>query len=122
MLELLGSLCIRAEVTFWGCRVLQPFCRSAEPVCGQDGQTYSSVCAAYAQRVAVDYPGHCQAVGALSDHGFHSECAFVQCPRLSATGCKPLLAPGEAARGGEGRESSPGPGINGVTLGTKHRL
>ncbi|KAF4798273.1 reversion inducing cysteine rich protein with kazal motif protein [Turdus rufiventris] len=72
----------------------QPFCRSPEPVCGHNGETYSSVCAAYADRVAVDYHGHCQAVGALSDHGFHSECAFVRCPQLSAAGCKPVLAPG----------------------------
>ncbi|KAJ7416685.1 hypothetical protein BTVI_34911 [Pitangus sulphuratus] len=72
----------------------QPFCKSVEPVCGHNGETYSSVCAAYSDRVAVDYHGHCQAVGVLSDYGFHMECAFVKCPQLSATGCKPVIAPG----------------------------
>lgn len=72
----------------------QPFCKSVEPVCGHNGETYSSVCAAYSDRVAVDYYGHCQAVGVLSDYGFHTECAFVKCPQLSATGCKPVIAPG----------------------------
>lgn len=74
--------------------VFQPFCKSVEPVCGHNGETYSSVCAAYSDRVAVDYYGHCQAVGVLSDYGFHTECAFVKCPQLSATGCKPVIAPG----------------------------
>ncbi|XP_054674552.1 reversion-inducing cysteine-rich protein with Kazal motifs isoform X3 [Grus americana] len=72
----------------------QPFCKSVEPVCGHNGETYSSVCAAYSDRVAVDYYGHCEAVGVLSDYGFHTECAFVKCPQLSATGCKPVIAPG----------------------------
>uniref|UniRef100_A0A8C0FKQ3 Reversion-inducing cysteine-rich protein with Kazal motifs n=1 Tax=Bubo bubo TaxID=30461 RepID=A0A8C0FKQ3_BUBBB len=72
----------------------QPFCKSVEPVCGHNGETYSSVCAAYSDRVAVDYYGHCQAVGVLSDYSFHTECAFVKCPQLSATGCKPVIAPG----------------------------
>lgn len=74
--------------------MFQPFCKSVEPVCGHNGETYSSVCAAYSDRVAVDYYGHCQAVGVLSDYGFHSECAFVKCPQLSTTGCKPVIAPG----------------------------
>ncbi|NXE38161.1 RECK protein, partial [Ptilorrhoa leucosticta] len=72
----------------------QPFCRAVEPVCGHNGETYGSVCAAYSDRVAVDYRGPCQAVGVLSDYGFHSECAFVKCPQLSAKGCKPVIAPG----------------------------
>lgn len=83
----------------WKGSVLQPFCRAVEPVCGHNGETYSSVCAAYADRVAVDYPGHCQAVGVLSDFGFHTECAFVRCPQLAVTGCKPVFAPGTLAQG-----------------------
>ncbi|XP_059330774.1 reversion-inducing cysteine-rich protein with Kazal motifs isoform X5 [Ammospiza nelsoni] len=90
----LGSWCGGAELWLQACRVFQPFCRSPEPVCGHNGDTYGSVCAAFADRVAVDYPGHCQAVGALSNRGSHSECAFVSCPQLSAAACKPVLAPG----------------------------
>lgn len=85
--------------------VFQPFCRSVEPVCGHNGETYGSVCAAYSDRVAVDYHGPCQAVGVLSDYGFHSECAFVKCPQLSATGCKPVIAPGGEAHCRGGRAS-----------------
>ncbi|XP_039383769.1 reversion-inducing cysteine-rich protein with Kazal motifs isoform X5 [Mauremys reevesii] len=72
----------------------QPFCKSVEPVCGHNGETYSNVCAAYSDRVAVDYYGHCQAVGVVSDYSLQTECTSVKCPPLSATGCKPVVAPG----------------------------
>ncbi|WAQ94024.1 RECK-like protein [Mya arenaria] len=45
-------------------RQTQP-CASSESVCGQDGETYSSECAALAARTAVDYKGPC---AALPDH------------------------------------------------------
>lgn len=91
------SLFLFVAQTNWSLKhfyVFQPFCKSVEPVCGHNGETYSSVCAAYSDRVAVDYHGHCQAVGVLSDYSFHTECAFVKCPQLSATACKPVIAPG----------------------------
>uniref|UniRef100_A0A8C4VES7 Reversion-inducing cysteine-rich protein with Kazal motifs n=1 Tax=Gopherus evgoodei TaxID=1825980 RepID=A0A8C4VES7_9SAUR len=72
----------------------QSFCKSVEPVCGHNGETYSNVCAAYSDRVAVDYYGHCQAVGVVSDYSLQTECTSVKCPPLSATGCKPVVAPG----------------------------
>lgn len=78
----------------------QPFCRATEPVCGHNGETYSSVCAAYSDRVAVDYYGDCQAVGVLSEHSSVAECASVKCPSLSAAGCKPIIPPGRLAVSG----------------------
>lgn len=72
----------------------QSFCKSAELVCGQNGETYSSVCAAYSDRVAVDYYGACQAVGPIADYSFQRECVSVQCP-LPTIGYKPVIPPGE---------------------------
>ena len=36
---------------------------SLGPVCGMNGETYSSECAAWADRVPVDYMGRCATVG-----------------------------------------------------------
>nr|XP_056713840.1 reversion-inducing cysteine-rich protein with Kazal motifs [Euleptes europaea] len=72
----------------------QSFCKSIEVVCGHNGESYNSVCAAYSDRVAVDYYGPCQAVGALSHYSSQGECVSVQCPPLSAAGCKPVIPPG----------------------------
>ena len=55
------------------------------------------MCAAYSDRVAVDYYGPCQAVGVLSEHSSVTECAAVKCPSLSATECKPIIPPGRPA-------------------------
>ena len=81
----------------------QPFCRAPELVCGHNGETYSSVCAAYSDRVAVDYYGPCQAVGVLSEYSSVAECAAVKCPSLSATECKPIIPPGRLAVLGMGQ-------------------
>lgn len=75
----------------------QPFCRATEPICGHNGETYSSVCAAYSDRVAVDYHGPCQAVGVLSEYSSIAECAAVKCLSLSVTECKPIIPPGRLA-------------------------
>lgn len=60
------------------------------------------MCAAYSDRVAVDYPGPCQAVGVLSEYSAVAECAAVKCPSLSAIGCKPIIPPGKLQAGGGG--------------------
>ncbi|KAF7247909.1 Reversion-inducing cysteine-rich protein with Kazal motifs [Varanus komodoensis] len=70
------------------------FCKSVDLVCGHNGETYSNVCAAYSDRVAIDYSGPCQAVGVLSDYSTQGECVSVTCPHLSATGYKPIIPPG----------------------------
>ncbi|XP_006005911.1 reversion-inducing cysteine-rich protein with Kazal motifs [Latimeria chalumnae] len=72
----------------------QPICRSNRRVCGHNGETYSNLCAAYSDRVAVDYYGTCQAVGVLSGYSSHSQCSSVMCPTLSVSGCKPITPPG----------------------------
>ena len=61
------------------------------------------MCAAYSDRVAVDYYGPCQAVGVLSEHSSVTECAAVKCPSLSATECKPIIPPGRLAVFGVGQ-------------------
>ncbi|ETE66476.1 Reversion-inducing cysteine-rich protein with Kazal motifs, partial [Ophiophagus hannah] len=70
------------------------FCKSVDLVCGHNGETYSNICAAFSDRVAVDYNGLCQAVGVLSDYSYQGECVSVTCSRLSATGYKPVIPPG----------------------------
>ncbi|MBN3272830.1 TGFR1 protein, partial [Polyodon spathula] len=69
-------------------------CKPEKPVCGHNGETYSSVCAAHSDRVAVDYLGHCHAVGVVSDSATHAACAAIKCPPLSASGCTPVIPPG----------------------------
>lgn len=97
----------------------QPFCRATEPICGHNGETYSSVCAAYSDRVAVDYYGPCQAVGVLSEYSSVTECAAVKCPSLSATECKPIVPPGRPAVFGVGLERLPKPPPGSESLGKR---
>ena len=48
----------------FGCYFLQDECKAPlPPVCGVNGETYSSTCAANSARVVVDYQGRCKAVG-----------------------------------------------------------
>ncbi|KAJ8413281.1 hypothetical protein AAFF_G00092770 [Aldrovandia affinis] len=72
----------------------QDACRRPKPVCGHNGETYSTVCAAYSDRVAVDYPGRCHAVGAVSEYASDSGCNAIHCPALSTKGCTPVMPPG----------------------------
>lgn len=73
----------------------QDACRKPKQVCGQNGETYSTVCDAFSDRVAVDYEGSCHAVGAVSDMASDSACSLIQCPPLSTPGCQPVIPPGE---------------------------
>uniref|UniRef100_A0A8C9U327 Reversion-inducing cysteine-rich protein with Kazal motifs n=1 Tax=Scleropages formosus TaxID=113540 RepID=A0A8C9U327_SCLFO len=72
----------------------QEACRKRRPVCGHDGETYGTVCEAHSHRVALDYHGHCYAVGGVSEFTPESGCSSVVCPPLSARGCKPVTPPG----------------------------
>ncbi|KAJ7371296.1 hypothetical protein OS493_026940 [Desmophyllum pertusum] len=62
------------------------------PVCGVNGETYSSTCAAHSARVIVDYQGQCKAVGG----GYEDEprCDNVKCPALKPSHCKGIIPPG----------------------------
>ncbi|MBN3307358.1 RECK protein, partial [Amia calva] len=72
----------------------QESCKCSKPICGHNGETYSTVCAAYSDRVAVDYYGRCHAVGIVSEYSSESGCASISCPTLSTKGCNPVTPPG----------------------------
>lgn len=64
-------------------------------VCGQNGVTYSSECAAWAEFVSVDYQGPCLAVGYISNT-MEPKCQFdrIACPPLKKYNCQGYTAPG----------------------------
>ncbi|XP_030205196.1 reversion-inducing cysteine-rich protein with Kazal motifs [Gadus morhua] len=72
----------------------QEDCRKPQPVCGQNSETYNSVCEAFSDRVAVDYEGPCHAVGAGADYAVGSGCDLVACPPPSHPHCVPVTPPG----------------------------
>ncbi|KAK2562035.1 Reversion-inducing cysteine-rich protein with Kazal motifs [Acropora cervicornis] len=61
-------------------------------VCGVNGETYSSTCAANSARVIVDYQGRCKAVGV--GEGNEPRCKNVTCPAIKPTHCKGIIPPG----------------------------
>lgn len=63
-------------------------------VCGADGQSHLSECAALAARVSVDYKGPCVAVGGANGIASAQCGASVQCPPLAAEGCAADTPPG----------------------------
>uniref|UniRef100_A0A3P8VFF5 Reversion-inducing cysteine-rich protein with Kazal motifs n=1 Tax=Cynoglossus semilaevis TaxID=244447 RepID=A0A3P8VFF5_CYNSE len=69
-------------------------CKTKQPVCGHNGETYNTVCDAFSDRVAVDYESACHAVGAVSDMNLDSGCGSINCPPLSMAGCQPVTPPG----------------------------
>ncbi|XP_061111244.1 reversion-inducing cysteine-rich protein with Kazal motifs [Conger conger] len=72
----------------------QEGCSRPSPVCGQNGETYSTVCEAFSDRVMVDYPGQCHSVGVVSELSSESGCDSVSCPPLATQGCQPVTPPG----------------------------
>uniref|UniRef100_A0A9J7ZNV5 Reversion-inducing cysteine-rich protein with Kazal motifs n=1 Tax=Cyprinus carpio carpio TaxID=630221 RepID=A0A9J7ZNV5_CYPCA len=72
----------------------QDACRRPREVCGHNGETYSTVCEAFSDRVAVDYQGRCHAVGVVSEFTSDSGCNAVPCPPLSSRACNPVTPPG----------------------------
>ncbi|XP_026148357.1 reversion-inducing cysteine-rich protein with Kazal motifs [Mastacembelus armatus] len=72
----------------------QDGCRKPQQVCGHNGETYNTVCDAFADRVAVDYEGPCHTVGSVSDMASDSACSLIPCPPLSTPGCHPVTPPG----------------------------
>ncbi|KAL3201558.1 hypothetical protein MRX96_012591 [Rhipicephalus microplus] len=63
----------------------EPGCRTRGSVCGIDGETYASECAAWAQRVLVDYRGPC--LHRQAKEG----CRQVHCPIVPPGGCQAML-------------------------------
>lgn len=69
-------------------------CRTEGVVCGIDGETYLSECAAKANFVLVDYRGPCLAVGLITE-GAKSKCGpAVACSPLPENGCLAVTPPG----------------------------
>ncbi|XP_025206396.1 reversion-inducing cysteine-rich protein with Kazal motifs [Melanaphis sacchari] len=71
-------------------------CNSTGSVCGVDGNTYPSECAAFAESASVDYPGPCISSGFIGHNG-RPYCAakgVVNCPRLPHKGCLGITPPG----------------------------
>ncbi|KAG8240943.1 hypothetical protein J6590_098182, partial [Homalodisca vitripennis] len=69
-------------------------CRRTGVVCGIDGNTYSSECAAVARNVLVDYPGPCLAVGLIDTQAKQQCSSPVICPPLASPGCLGVTPPG----------------------------
>ncbi|CAH2093095.1 unnamed protein product [Euphydryas editha] len=81
------------KLAYWG-QCLKG-CSSSTTVCGVNGVTYSSECAAWAEYVSVDYIGPCYAVGPISDL-MEPKCQFdrIICPPLKKRDCLGFTAPG----------------------------
>jgi reversion-inducing-cysteine-rich protein with kazal motifs len=64
-------------------------------VCGINGVTYISECAAWSEYVGVDYLGPCLAVGLINDL-MEPQCLFdrIVCPELKRPGCRGFTPPG----------------------------
>lgn len=68
-------------------------CKPSSPaVCGVNGETYSSTCAADSARVLIDYRGRCRAVG-VGD-GDEPRCKNVKCPKVNPPDCTGIIPPG----------------------------
>lgn len=61
-------------------------CNHKGQVCGFNGKTYMSECAAFADMVAIDYEGTCIAVGLITNVK-GKQCAGVKCPKLPSSNC-----------------------------------
>lgn len=80
--------------------IISPFmfqngCNRTGEVCGIDGNTYSSECAAWARYIHVDYPGGCIAVGLIQEIAVQ-QCndKIINCPPLARPDCMGVTPPG----------------------------
>ncbi|XP_045167377.2 reversion-inducing cysteine-rich protein with Kazal motifs-like [Mercenaria mercenaria] len=78
------------------CQVRQ--CSDTGNVCGHDGETYISECAALAARITVDYSGPCKTFGyslATADGMDPTEtlCSNVECPAVVPSSCQGIIPP-----------------------------
>lgn len=68
-------------------------CDHTGVICGANGKTYPSECAAIADYVTVDYTGPCNTVGLIADVKT-IQCANVQCATLPSDDCVGYTPPG----------------------------
>ncbi|KAL5006474.1 hypothetical protein ScPMuIL_015280 [Solemya velum] len=70
-------------------------CAKNGVVCGYNGETYPSECAALADRSMVDYSGPCRVIGYLTASNLSiSDCPTVECPRNEFEFCEGIIPPG----------------------------
>lgn len=69
-------------------------CSVRGPVCGINGEVYSSECAAWADFTAVDYFGPCIAVGLVGEEAKPRCGEIVSCPVLASPNCVGVTPPG----------------------------
>nr|CAD7595599.1 unnamed protein product [Timema genevievae] len=69
-------------------------CESKGTVCGINGETYTSECAAFAARASVDYSGPCMALGLIGDQAVPQCGDVIVCPPLLRPGCLGVTPPG----------------------------
>lgn len=82
-----------SKFAYWGPCLNR--CSKAGTVCGVNGITYTSECAAWVEYVTVDYVGPCLAVGPISDL-MEPKCTIdrIVCPPLKNPKCLGFTAPG----------------------------
>ncbi|KAJ8916807.1 hypothetical protein NQ315_005814, partial [Exocentrus adspersus] len=68
-------------------------CKYKGQVCGFNGKTYVSECAAFADKVAVDYEGPCLAIGLITQVKAQ-QCSSIKCPQLQNPNCLGITPPG----------------------------
>ncbi|KAF7265647.1 hypothetical protein GWI33_020949, partial [Rhynchophorus ferrugineus] len=68
-------------------------CKRTGYVCGINGRTYMSECAAFADMVSVDYDGPCSSIGLITNYKAN-QCSNVKCPKLSDPNCLGITPPG----------------------------
>ncbi|KAG5305855.1 RECK protein, partial [Pseudoatta argentina] len=69
-------------------------CSLRDWVCGINGETYANECAAWADKVVIDYEGPCVAVGLIGDETKPRCGDAVQCPPLKEPYCVGVTPPG----------------------------
>lgn len=69
-------------------------CKTDGPVCGIDGETYVSECAAFGEHRSVDYAGPCVAVGLVNEVAKPVCGPAVVCAPLPPGGCLASTPPG----------------------------
>src|SRR5688572_26762811 len=57
-------------------------CSPQGVICGIDGETYASECAAKSQGIPKDYDGPCRVIGMSDGSTMQQSCAKVICPKL----------------------------------------
>lgn len=80
-----------AKLAYWGSCLIN--CKHIGKVCGINGKTYISECAALADYVGVDYNGPCVTIGLITEKNV-KQCSSVKCSPLPDKNCMGVTPPG----------------------------